>query len=300
MERTIILNNLYWIRDRLYEIANIYEEQFSLQSQFRKQKALLETDGLKNKSVWFIVIMIIYVIIIMLLLQDFLAASLIGILGLLYFLFRNRRPCLSKISLIALLLLTGYLLVSFIKLLFEHKNSKDFIVIPLLGFVIALVITCIVVFNKIRKTQNKKIDDHNLPLYDRYDANAQIIDELMKLVVDRGQGWFPPDYYSIEAVVFFINAFINRKADSIKEAVVLFDNAKHQNRMYESNQRLERMAEQQIYQQQETNQLLMTSNLLEFSRQSLMMDQISELRGIRRNIDSIRSETESLRNYLRR
>lgn len=89
--------------------------------------------------------------------------------------------------------------------------------------------------NQDASANNEQVRAKRQQLYDQYQA-------LQRELQRNAPNWFPPDYYNIEAVNFFIHAIRNGRADSVKEMVNLFES---------SNQHKEMVA----YQKQQTQQL---------------------------------------------
>ena len=56
-----------------------------------------------------------------------------------------------------------------------------------------------------------------------YQQEGRLMENFRNQAVAIGQGWYPKDYYALDAVNYLIHAFNNFKADSIKEAINLYD-----------------------------------------------------------------------------
>lgn len=122
------------------------------------------------------------------------------------------------------------------------------------------------IFNN--KKRNKKIEEQNkltqqqneqlLAFNERVKEEEQgVLNELQQLQVvynKKVNPWYPIDYCSLEAVEFLYNAINNYRADSLKEAVNLYETTLHQQRV-ESNQ-------QQALKQQKLNNLLSAGSLV--------------------------------------
>ncbi len=69
-----------------------------------------------------------------------------------------------------------------------------------------------------------------------------------------GSGWFPPDYYSSQAVKYFIHALKNHKADTVKEMVLQYDDwlNKEQNRAMQ--QRAIKLSEAKLKEMRKQNE----------------------------------------------
>lgn len=89
--------------------------------------------------------------------------------------------------------------------------------------------------NQDAAVNNEQVRAKRKALYDQYNA-------LQRELLSHAPGWFPPDYYSVEAVDFFLHAIRNGRADSVKEMVNLFE---------ETNQHKEMVA----WQKAQTKQL---------------------------------------------
>lgn len=89
--------------------------------------------------------------------------------------------------------------------------------------------------NQDATTNNEQVRAKRKQLHDQYLA-------LQRELQNNAPNWFPPDYYNIEAVNFFVHAIRNGRADSVKEMVNLFES---------TSQHKEMLA----YQKQQTQQL---------------------------------------------
>lgn len=89
--------------------------------------------------------------------------------------------------------------------------------------------------NQDATTNNAQVRAKRKQLYDQYLA-------LQQELQNNAPNWFPPDYYNIEAVNFFIHAVRNGRADSVKEMVNLFESTSQHKEMV-------------AYQKQQTQQL---------------------------------------------
>ena len=56
-----------------------------------------------------------------------------------------------------------------------------------------------------------------------YQQEGRLMENFRNQAVVIGQGWYPKDYYALDAVNYLIHAFNNFKADNIKEAINLYD-----------------------------------------------------------------------------
>lgn len=118
-----------------------------------------------------------------------------------------------------------------------------------------------VIIKFIYKMMNEKIDaDNQRILTENKNLNVQeqaVLNELQEVQVayrERVSYWYPDSYCSVEAVEFFYNAVVNYRADSIKEAINLYETVLHQRRV-EDNQK-------KAAEQQKLNNLLSAGSLM--------------------------------------
>lgn len=100
-----------------------------------------------------------------------------------------------------------------------------------------------------------------------------------------GSGWYPKDYYFIEAIEFFIGALENFKADNMKELVNLYDETKYKELQLNYQKEMLQLQREQYIDTKKMLQALRYNNYV----QTL---QLQQLDGIRRN-------TEEAVDYLR-
>ena len=103
--------------------------------------------------------------------------------------------------------------------------------------IIQVAVGCIVV-KFIYKKINEKIDADNQQIVaenEQVKAKEQaVLNDLQKVQIayrERVSYWYPDNYCSVDAVEFFHNAVKNYRADSLKEAINLYETVLHQRRV---------------------------------------------------------------------
>lgn len=143
------------------------------------------------------------------------------------------------------------------------------------------------------KKMNEKIDAENQQIIaDNQNIKAQeqaVLNDLQKMQTayrERVSSWYPDNYCSVEAVEFFYNAVRDYRADSIKEAINLYEMSLHQKRI-EENQK-------QAIKQQKLNNLLSAGSIVmqgmalgEQSRHNATAE--FEMQRANRTLDNIRN-----------
>lgn len=149
------------------------------------------------------------------------------------------------------------------------------------GLIFAVLKTVVAYFvvKVIYNTMNKKIDRENEQINTNNGAlqvqEQEVINDLQQVQIayrEKVSSWYPEKYCFVEAAEFFCDAIKNYRADSIKEAINLYENTLHQRRV-EDNQK-------QAIKQQKLNNLLAVGSLAmqgaqlgEMSRQSAAMNE---------------------------
>ena len=78
----------------------------------------------------------------------------------------------------------------------------------------------------------------------------------------RTSSWYPKNYYSLNAVNYFISAVENFRADSVKEMVNLFEAAKEHEILIKAQTEINNSLKQQTLNQEKINKQLQYANVL--------------------------------------
>ena len=160
--------------------------------------------------------------------------EILFISGFLFLLYRRMKGSKDSWIYPAMLIMGGILLVFPLRLLLTPNP----ITIILLG--LSVVATYFIIQNKLdlmialaNKTIRSENEQHlrdyqavvaeNQRLDLAYQQEGQLMERFRDQALAIGQGWYPKDYYALDAVEYLIHAFDNFKADSIKEAINLYD-----------------------------------------------------------------------------
>ena len=154
--------------------------------------------------------------------------------GFLFLLFRRMKGSKDSWIYPATLIMGGILLVFPLRLLLTPNP----ITLILLG--VSIVATYFIIQNKlelmiafvnkgIRNKNEQHLRDYqavvaeNQRLELAYQQEGRLMENFRNQAVAIGQGWYPKDYYALDAVNYLIHSFNNFKADNIKEAINLYD-----------------------------------------------------------------------------
>ena len=145
---------------------------------------------------------------------------------------------------------------------------------------------------------NALVSQKRAELMNRYD---QVCGELKQ----NTGSWFPPDYYSLEAVEHFIKAVENHKADTVKEMILEYDQSMDRQQMLESqrqtNLKLDKIASNQEVNNEllkEQNKLIRQGNAIQMMK--MFQDQFNHndsMNEQRRTRAAINNNTQATRDF---
>lgn len=241
-----LLEGLNYVRSMTVQMQSVLEEYIKLERAFRSKQAQISTSGVKDRSKLMILTVLATVLVFNLFIymltrdSNTLLSMVIAVAAGLFFWKKRRQK--SKLKWIALLFVVFYFYTIFESL---FRFMTPFIAVILMLFM-ALVIAAEYFFitgkNKKIAAHNREVEDHNASVQAQRTALYNRYKELQTELNRNTPSWFPPDYYNMEAIDFFINVVRNNRADSVKEMVNLFEStAQHQ--------------EMISYQRQQTQQL---------------------------------------------
>lgn len=116
--------------------------------------------------------------------------------------------------------------------------------------------------------------------------------ERIQQIVDWIQPWLSQEYCSLDAIMFFIDV-LQVKADTLKEAALLYDDEKRHQEEKRDRERIMQL-------QQWNNFMQMVQIMQNIGIQSLLGNIGSQMGGIRSQMNSIGSEVSSINRRLRR
>lgn len=118
--------------------------------------------------------------------------------------------------------------------------------------------------------KNREINQYNENIKAQYEVTVANIAALQEDLYRRTSSWYPKDYYSLYAVNSFISDVENRRADTMKEAVLRLDETEYRNNMLASQEKIAEINRQQIINQQVINEQLTFANIM--NMQNLMLN----------------------------
>lgn len=250
--REEIVSKLELIRENILGFIQARSRQVTLVNQIRTAKLIQQDEyndnTLSHKSLKLAFSIMVFSSI-SILLGDLLYVILLGAVnrligdiifevlflsGFLFLLYRRMKGSKDSWIYPATLIMGGILLVFPLRLLLTPNP----ITLILLG--VSIVATYFIVQNKlelmiafvnkgIRNKNEQHLRDYqavvaeNQRLELAYQQEGRLMENFRNQAVAIGQGWYPKDYYALDAVNYLIHSFNNFKADNIKEAINLYD-----------------------------------------------------------------------------
>lgn len=149
--------------------------------------------------------------------------------------YRNTRP-LKKFSLVGKILIGFWILMG----LMVYSTSNE--IGMLITTILLMVLPHYLFFSHRKKKNNERIEAENKQIISNNEQlriqEQNTLNELKQIQIlyqERLSSWYPVNYCSVDASEFFYNLINNYRADSLKEAINLYETHLHQQRV-ETNQ----------------------------------------------------------------
>ena len=144
---------------------------------------------------------------------------------------------------------------------------------------------------------NAAINMHNSEVQSRYDEVTRRLRELKNEMFSRTSSWYPKNYYSLNAVNFFISAIENFRADSVKEMVNLFEATKEHEILIKTQTDINNSLKQQTLNQEKINKQLQYANVLNIANLFL---QAGTAAAVDANTQAVMDNTDAVKNIYNR
>lgn len=288
--REELIKDLNYVKSQIEKILFTTNKQVEIVANFREKQTTISTEGSKNQIKIAVIALYIVYLLLNVILCFLNAVSVVNLIIAIacgvYIYFQSKKDKKDKlykfVKFVLIVDMLWYLLVVF-------SSGSAFLIILTLLFIVASVFVVLVTIKKKNQQiekENIKTEEYNAEIQREYDETVQELAELKNDLFSKSGSWYPKDYYSLEAVSFFISAIENYKADNIKELVLLFDDTKFKSQMLESQQAIQAMSAQQLINQQEMIKQLKFANVLNIANIAL---QASTIGAIKENTASVNS-----------
>ncbi len=174
---------------------------------------------------------------------------------------RNTRYTIGKFSFYFLMIYGFFRFLAYvavIAVIYEAGKAGILVLAAVIAidvFLIAMKNKKISASNQNAAVNNEQVQAKRKVLHDQYNA-------LQRELLNHAPDWFPPDYYSVEAVDFFLHAIRNGRADSVKEMVNLFESSNQHKEMVAYQKEQTKRLNQLINGQQAIQEQLRFANMM--------------------------------------
>ncbi len=313
--REELLSGLTYVQGMLEKMQTVLAKYINLERGFRAKQQEISTSSVKDKSKLAALAVsgtvAAFLLLIALLTGNFITIILLVGCGIVIAVQKGKK---TKLKYLAIGLIAFTVIYTVYGLVTSMTPGLAVLLLVFAGGIVAAEYFIITGKNRKIAAYNKKVEEYNqkvqaqrAALYDQYLA-------LQKELTANAPQWFPPDYYSMEAVEFFVAAVRNSRADSVKEMVNLFESTAQHKEMiaYQQlqTQKLDQLIDGQqelIAGQKEINRQLRFANMMNVANFIQLSSINSGVQGLnaqtaqlQRGTDGIASGVSSIKDKLGR
>lgn len=291
-----LLEKLKQVKRYINKIVKVTERQVNIVASFRESASRFDTDNNKSKVILVAVILCIASVLFTgLVLQDWSAVGMLAACaGILYW----KRGKKSKLKIVAFALLAMFAF-NFVSATIEVTLAGNLVVPIVAGFLCAGVFFAakyvIKLHNNVIDKHNAEIEQSNAQLQMEYEETVAELKQLKQELAAYGKGWYPTDYYSMDAVNFFINSVANLKALNMQQAILQFDEAQYRKKMLDSQRQIVELNKQQVFNQRVMIGCLTFANVMQMQNLSLQHQQLNATRA---NTTATNNAASAVRNLI--
>lgn len=293
--REELLSGLTYVKGMLGKMQEVLTKYINLERGFRAKQQEIGTSSVKDKSKLAALAIsgtvAAFLLLIAFLTGNFFTIVLLAVSGAVIAVQKNKK---TKLKYLALGLIAFTVLYTVYGLVTSMTPGLAILLLIFGSGIVAaeyFIITGknrkIAAYNEEVEAYNQKVQEQRTALYNRYLA-------LQKDLTAKTPRWFPPDYYNMEAVEFFLAAVRNSRADSVKEMVNLFESTAQHKEMiaYQQlqTQKLDQLIDGQqelVAGQKEANRQLRFANMMSVAN-------FIQLSGINSGVRDLSAQTAKL------
>lgn len=268
--REELLQNLSYVRSTMIKMQNTLTKYIELERAFRAKQKGIETQGVGNKAKITTVAILSTILVFCLLLSPFAGGFTEVVCAAVGFAFicvtqgkKEQKPfkTLRKIAYLVVILCFSERLFGIV--MAGLTSPLMLVLVVVLAGIIAAEYFIINRVNRNVAVKNEAIEESNRQVQRQREAFYSQYQALEQELYTNTSSWYPPNYYNMEAVNFFINAVRNSRANTITELVNMFEATKQHQAIaaYQRNQ--DQKLEQLIETQQNISDQLSFTNLMQ-------------------------------------
>ena len=291
-----LLEKLNQVKRYISKIVKVTERQVNIVASFRESTSRFDTDSNKSKAILIVAILCVASVLFTgFVLHDWSAVTMLAAFaGILYW----KRGKKSKLKIVAYAFLALFA-VNFVSATIEVTLAGNFVVPIIAGLLCAGVFFAakyvIKLHNNIIDKRNAEIEQSNAQLQVEYEETVAELKKLKQELAAYGKGWYPTDYYSLDAVNFFISSVANLKALNMQQAILQFDEAQYKKKMLDSQRQIVELNKQQVFNQRVMIGCLTFANVMQVQNLSLQHQQLNATRA---NTTAANNAASAVRNLI--
>lgn len=268
--REELLENLYYVKSTMIKMQNTLTRYIELERAFRAKQKGIETKGAGNKAKITMIAVCSTILAFCLILSPFAGGSTEVICAAVGFAFicmtqgkKDQKPfkTLRKIAFLVVILCFSERLFGI--LMAGLTSPLMLVLIVVLAGIIAAEYVIINRVNRNVAARNEAIEESNRQVQQQREAYYNQYAALQQELQSNTASWYPPDYYNMEAVNFFINAVRNSRAGTVSELVNMFEATKQHQEIAAYQKRQEQKLAQLVEGQQNISDQLSFTNLMQ-------------------------------------
>ena len=233
--REQLLNGLYYVKERVDRIVNLCSQEVDLEGRFLQEKNVVDTGSaktwIKTLSIVITLAAVIFFVWGSIMRGDFPLLIVSAVSAIVFWV--NRKEAGKKRTVSAIVFAAVFIG-------FVVKMGSTMIIallvfgLPLLGIFVAGMIAN----NKYAEAKNEQISEINEALYAQYDRLEEEINYLKNELYNNTASWYPVNYYTENAVDWFIYATKNFMGDDMMTLVQKFEETEFRAQMLAGQQQL--------------------------------------------------------------
>lgn len=286
--REELLQNLTYVQQTLGKMQTVFTKYVQLERNFRSTQAGIETGGVANRAKLAAITvgctLLAFILLIAVLSGGYVGIVMFAVAAIIIVVNKNKK---SKAKNIAIFFIALSLLTTLWAVIESMSIGIMLILLVLLAIIVSIEWFFITAKNKSVAEYNKKVEANNQAVQAQRDALYSQYQALLKEMTSNSSSWFPPDYYNIEAVNFFVSVVKNYRAETVKDMVNLFEESTYHKQMLAYQQHQSQQINQLIAGQQEITGQLRYANMINTAA-------LFQLQSINSGVQKLHTDTRNI------
>ncbi len=233
--REQLLNGLYYVKERIGKIVNLCSQELDIEKQFLTEKTIIDTKSVKTWTKTLSMVTVLAAVIFFIwgsvMRGDIALLVLSGISAAVFYANRNNPGKKRNLSAVIFA-------VVFIGFIVDMGKTMILALVIFGTPLLILTVVGIIGKNKYARFKNIQIEAVNEELYAKYDRLESEINYIRNELYNNTASWYPINYYTENAVDWFIYAVQNFRGDNMMTLVQQFEETEFRAQMLAGQQQL--------------------------------------------------------------